>query len=95
MIRTEEIAEMFAALDGHDRLADAIERTGERVGHGYRGYTTFKCRCEVCRAANAEYMRTYAKLRRRGRRAAEFRAQRAKYEAARRARKLALVAEAG
>lgn len=83
MIRSSEIAEMFAELDGRDRLADAIERAREYVEHGYRAYTTFGCRCEVCRAANAEYQRTYAKLRRR--RDAEFRAKRTRYAARARA----------
>lgn len=80
----DEIADMFAALDGRDRLADAIERAREHVEHGYRAYTTFGCRCKVCRAANAAYMRTYAKLRRR--RDDQFRAKRTSYQAARRAR---------
>jgi hypothetical protein len=79
-----EITELFASLDGRERLADAIERAREHVEHGYRAYTTFGCRCETCRAANAEYQRWYSRLRRRADPA--FRARRARYEAARRAR---------
>lgn len=85
MTLRSEIADMFAGLDGRDRLTDAIERSREHVEHGYRGYTTFGCRCEVCREANTAYMRTYAKLRRR--RDPEFRAKRTGYEAGRRSRR--------
>lgn len=92
VILRSEIAGMFAELDGRDRLADAIQRTREHVEHGYRAYTTFGCRCEVCKEANASYQRTYAKLRRRC--DLEFRAKRSKYEASRRARVRASVAEA-
>jgi len=84
MIESNEIADMFAALDCRDRLADAVQRAREHVEHGYRAYTTFGCRCETCRAANAEYMRRYAKLRRR--RDPGFRAKRTGYEAGRRSR---------
>jgi hypothetical protein len=75
---------MFAALDGRDRLADAIARAREQVEHGYRAYTTFGCRCDACRAANAAYQRGYAKLRRR--RDSGFRAKRARYAATQRDR---------
>lgn len=30
-----------------------------RQGHGYVSYTTYGCRCAVCRAANRDYMRGY------------------------------------
>lgn len=35
-------------------------RSGGRfVTHGYYSYTNLKCRCDVCRAAGAEYARKY------------------------------------
>lgn len=87
MIDGSEIAAMFAELDGRDRLEEWLERARERTDHGYHAYTKHGCRCDVCRAANAEYMRVYNKLRRR--RDPVFRAARSGYEANRRARKRA------
>lgn len=86
------IAEMFAELSGRDATTgqhwlDKVVTPPRTLEHGYRAYVTFGCRCETCRAANAAYMRDYAKRRR-----AEdptYRARRAKYEADRRARRRA------
>lgn len=83
----DDIAAMFAELDGRDRYAEALERTRERVEHGYRAYTAFGCRCDTCRAANAEYMRAYAKRRRQ--QDPSFRAKRTAYEVDRTRRKRA------
>lgn len=82
------IFEMFAELDGYVRYADMIGRPPQSLEHGYRAYVTYGCRCETCRAANAEYHRDYDRRRRFNDPVYRETRRRAGRESMRRARKL-------
>lgn len=87
--RLADALEVYRAQEGEryrERMEALRDREliAQRVEHGYRKYTTFRCRCDVCRSANAAHQRAYATQRRA--RDPEFKAKRARYEAGRRAR---------